>query len=162
MESASRERLFVAFEQLTERLMEAVMRACGEGGEWPQRVRRGLDALLQELAGRPTVARELTRSFRAIGPEAQVRYDVFVHGLSALLGEGRELSGMAAELPSEVEMLALGAAEAIVLEEIEAGRAAQLPTLGPEILFSVLVPFLGPEGAAAEMDDAAGEARRAS
>jgi hypothetical protein len=51
-------------------------------------------------------------------------------------------------------MLAVGAAEAIVFEEIEAGRAAQLPALAPAILFSVLVPFLGPEAASAEMQKA--------
>jgi AcrR family transcriptional regulator len=143
--------LFAAYGQLTERLMDAVMRACAEGGEWPQRVRRGLRALLEELAGRPAVARVLTRTFPAIGPEARGRYEAFVQGLAPLLGEGRELSGMAAELPGEVEMLAVGAAEAIVLNEIEAGRAAGLPDLAAEILFSVLVPFLGPERAAAAM-----------
>ena len=51
-------------------------------------------------------------------------------------------------------MLAVGAAEAIVFEEIEAGRAAQLPALAPAILFSLLVPFLGPEAASAEMQRA--------
>ena len=51
-------------------------------------------------------------------------------------------------------MLAVGAAEAIVFEEIEAGRAARLPALGPAILFSILVPFLGPDGASAEMKTA--------
>jgi hypothetical protein len=53
-----------------------------------------------------------------------------------------------------VEMLAVGAAEAIIFEEVEAGRAAQLPGLGPAILFSVLVPFLGPERASVEMERA--------
>jgi hypothetical protein len=32
-----------------------------------------------------------------------------------------------------------------------ARRTAQLPALAPAILFSVLVPFLGPEAASAEM-----------
>ena len=63
---------------------------------------------------------------------------------SGVLGGGEEL-------PAEVEMLAIGAAESIVYEEIEGGRIAELPALGPAILFSVLVPFLGPEAASAEM-----------
>ncbi len=144
---------FAAYEQLTGRLMRAMMRACGKAGEeeWPERVSLALEALLEELAGRPHVAEVLVHSFPSIGPEAQARYRVFVEGLAPLLGEGREFSGMAAELPGEVEMLAVGAAEAIVIEEIEAGRVAQLPELAPAILFSVLVPFLGPEGASGEM-----------
>jgi hypothetical protein len=58
---------------------------------------------------------------------------------------------MGAELPAEMELFAVGAAETILFEEIEAGRAAQLPALTPAILFSLLVPFLGPEAASAEM-----------
>ena len=59
---------------------------------------------------------------------------------------------MAAELPGEVELLAVGAAEAIVFEQIQAGRTARLGELGPEILFSVLVPFVGTAAASAAME----------
>ena len=146
--------LFAAYEQLTERLARKSTEGCGSGGEWPQRVRRGLEALLRELAGAPAMARVAIRTFPSIGPEARARYQDFVEGFASLLREGREFSGMDEELPAEVEMLAVGAAEAIVFEEIEAGRAAQLPAMGPAILFSVLVPFLGPEDASAEMEKA--------
>jgi AcrR family transcriptional regulator len=146
--------LFAAYEQLTERLARKSTEGCGSGGEWPQRVRRGLEALLRELAAAPAMARVAIRTFPAIGPEARARYQEFVESFAPLLTGGRELSGMGAELPTEVEMLAVGAAEAIVFEEIEAGRAEQLPTMGPAILFSVLVPFLGPEDASAEMEKA--------
>jgi AcrR family transcriptional regulator len=146
--------LFAAYEQLTEHLARRTTDGCALGGEWPQRVRGGLFALLEELAAAPAMARVAIRTFPAIGPEARARYQDFVEGLASLLRKGRELSGVDEELPAEVEMLAVGAAEAIVFEEIEAGRAAQLPTLGPAVLFSVLVPFLGPEAASAEMERA--------
>jgi AcrR family transcriptional regulator len=146
--------LFAAYAQLTERLARRTAEGCALGGEWPARVRRGLEALLAELAAAPAMARVAIRAFPAIGPEARARYQDFVEGFASLLREGREFSGTAEELPAEMEMLAVGAAEAIVFEEIEAGRAAQLPAMGPAILFSVLVPFLGPEAASAEMDRA--------
>jgi len=147
--------LFAAYEQLTGRLTAKAAAACAGEGAWPERVRAGLEALLAELACRPGLARVLTRSFPAIGPAAHARYQAFVEGFAPLLEEGRELSGMGAELPAEVELLAAGAAEAIVFEEIEAGRVESLPARGPAILFSVLVPFLGPEAASAEMARAA-------
>jgi hypothetical protein len=50
-----------------------------------------------------------------------------------------------------VELLAVGAAEAIIFGEVDAGRAGRLPQMLPEILFSVLVPFMGPDRAADEM-----------
>ena len=143
--------LFAAYEQLTERLVRRTAAGCGRGGEWPARVRRGLEALLEELAGAPEMARVAIRTFPAIGPEARARYQDFVEGFAPLLREGRELAESDGELPDEVEMLAVGAAEAIVFEEIEAGRAEQLPAMAPAILFSILVPFLGPEAASAEM-----------
>ena len=146
--------LLAAYEQLTERLARKTGEGCALGEDWPQQVRRGLEYLLEELASAPAVATLLIRAFPAISPAARARYQEFVESFAPLLSGGRELSGMGAELPAEVELFAVGAAEAIVFEEIEAGRAAQLPTLTPAILFSVLVPFLGPEGASAEMQKA--------
>jgi hypothetical protein len=145
--------LFAAYEQLTERLRRKAAEGCAAaGGGWPQRVRGGLRVLLEELAANPQMARVLIRTFPSSGPEARARYQNFVEEFAPLLSEGCEVSGIGGELPGEVEMLAVGAAEAIIFEEIEAGRAATLPALGPEILFSVLVPFLGPEAASAEME----------
>jgi hypothetical protein len=146
--------LMAAFDQLTEQLREAICEGCSRGREWPDRVAGGLQVLLLRLAARAEMAEALARSFPSIGPAAQARYQAFVEGLAPLLAEGREFSGIAAALPVEVELLAIGAAEAIVFEQIQAGRTAQLAGLGPEILFSVLVPFLGPAAAAAEMKKA--------
>ncbi len=143
--------LFAGYEQLTNRLTEATRRACEAGYEWPQRVRLGLQALLAELVAQPAGPRGLTRSFPALGRDAHERYESFVEGFAPMLAEGRRFAQSPAELPGEVEMLAVGAAETIVVEEVEAGRGSGLPELGPQILFSVLVPFLGPEAAAAEM-----------
>jgi hypothetical protein len=150
--------LIAAFEQLTGQLRTAVCAGCARGADWPGRVAGGLRVLLGRLAGRASMAEALARSFPSIGPEAQGRYQAFVEGLAPLLAEGREFAGAAEELPAEVELLAVGAAEAIVFEQIQAGRTTGLAALGPEILFSVLVPFVGPALAAAEMEKArAGE-----
>jgi hypothetical protein len=150
--------LVAAFEQLTGQLRTAIVEGCRGGRDWPGRVAGGLRVLLTTLASRALMAEALARSFPSIGPSAQERYQGFVESLAPLLAEGREFSGLASELPGEVELLAVGAAEAIVFEQIQAGRTAALAELGPEILFSVLVPFVGPASAAAEMEKArAGE-----
>jgi AcrR family transcriptional regulator len=147
--------LRAAYEQLTGRLRHKATVACAAvEGDWPQQVCHGLQALLEELAANPNLARVLVRSFPSTGPEARARYQFFVEGLGPLLSGGREFSELGEDLPAEVEMLAVGAAEAIVYEEIEGGRAEKLPALGPAILFSVLVPFLGPEAASEEMETA--------
>ncbi len=150
--------LVAAFDQLTEQLREAIVEGCLAGTDWPGRVAGGLRALLARLASRAELAEALARTFPSIGPAAQRRYRTFVEGLAPLLAEGREASGMADELPGEVELLAVGAAEAIVFEQIQAGRTAELEALVPEIVFSVLVPFLGAGAASAAME---AERRRA-
>jgi AcrR family transcriptional regulator len=147
--------LFAAYGQLTERLRSRVTGACaGADGAWGQRVHAGLQALLDELAANPQTALVLIRTFPAISRDARARYQEFVEEFAPMLREGRELSERGEELPAEVEMFAVGAAETIVFGEIDAGRASALPALGPSILFSVLVPFLGPEAASAEMETA--------
>jgi AcrR family transcriptional regulator len=149
--------IFAAYDELTARLDTAVREACREQGErsaWPERVSAGLGALLDELAARPQMACVLVRSFPSLGPKAQARSQAFLESFGPLLAGGREASEIGAELPSEVEMLATGAAEAILFEEVSSGRTAELPRLGPSILFSVLVPFLGPVAAATEIKKA--------
>lgn len=144
--------LMAAFEQLAEQLRAAIGAGCLTGSDWPDRVAGGLRALLVRLASRGQMAEALARSFPAIGPAAQRRYHDFVEGLAPLLAEGREAAQSGAELPAEVEILAVGAAEAIIFEQIQTGRTAELEALAPEILFSILVPFLGASAAAEAME----------
>jgi AcrR family transcriptional regulator len=154
--------LDAAYERLTIQLDAAVQVGCATGGdwfgitkpEWPQRVRAALEALLSELAASPATARALTRAYPSLGPAQQARYEAFVERLVAALRLRREMAGIDGELPGEVDGLAVGAAEAIVFEEIAAGRTEALPGMAPSILFSVLVPFLGPGGAGVEMEKA--------
>jgi AcrR family transcriptional regulator len=146
--------LFAAYEHLTNGLLDKASGKCDAREEWPQRIRCGLEAVLSELAARPEMARVVTGSFPAIRPAAYLRYMGFLEAFVPFFRAGREFSGVTGELPGEVEMLAIGAAETIVADEIEAGRAPQLPAMLPSILFSVLVPFLGPEAASAAMRNA--------
>lgn len=147
--------LVAAYERLAERLTERVATACEGSAPWPERVRGALARLLEDLAARPDLARAITRSFPGIRPSAYERYVALLDRFVPLMKEGREYSEIEEELPGEVELLAVGAAEAIIFEEVDAGRASDLPSMMPEILFSVLVPFMGPERAADEMRIAA-------
>jgi hypothetical protein len=117
-------------------------------------VRGGLKVLLGAIAAEPLRARVATRVFPAIRPAAYQRYTDLVLRFVPFMREGRSYSEIGEELPDEVELLAVGAAESLIFTEVDAGRAERLPQMMPEILFSVLVPFIGPDRAAAEMQDA--------
>jgi len=146
--------LFEAYASLTDRLDTIVRVACGQtgpNGSWETHVQAGLRALLTELSRDSLRSTVLVQAFPALGQRAQARFQAFAASFAPLLEGGREAADANAELPREVEALAVGAAEAIVFEEIVAGRAAGLIDLLPEIAFSVLVPFIGPARAGAEM-----------
>lgn len=147
--------LFAAYDCLTERVVAVASSACEAGEPWPERVKTGLENLLEAIASHPQMATAVTRSFPGIRPAAYDRYVGLLSRFEPFMREGREYSEVDEELPSEVELLAVGAAEAIIFGEVDAGRAERLPQMMPEILFSVLVPFMGPDRAADEMRSAA-------
>lgn len=146
--------LFAGYGQLTTGLVGRSRAAGAAEAGWPAQVRAGLAALLEELAARPRAARVLVRSFPAIRPAAYELYTHFLSDLATLLSGGRRYSDLGDVLPVEVELLAVGAAESLVFAEIDAGRTERLPQMLPQILFSVLVPFIGPDRATGEMRNA--------
>lgn len=147
--------LFAAYEHLGQRVVRTASAECGRERPWPERVRSGLEALLAELAAAPRMAQAITRSFPGIRPSTYKRYVELLSRFEPFMAEGREYAEVEEELPDEVELLAVGAAEAIIFGEVDAGRAERLPAMMPEILFSVLVPFMGPDRAADQMRSAA-------
>lgn len=146
--------LFAAYSQLADRVVAKATAECDADDPWPDRVRTGLETLLDDLAAEPEMARAITRSFPGIRPAAYERYVDLLSRFEPFMEEGRSYSEVDEELPGEVELLAVGAAEAIIFGEVDAGRTERLPQMLPEILFSVLVPFMGPDRAADEMRSA--------
>jgi AcrR family transcriptional regulator len=147
--------LFAAYDRVAELVVTKASAECDIAAPWPERVRTGLDTLLGELAAEPKLAQAITRSFPGLRPSAYRLYVDLLSRFVPFMREGRDYAEVDEELPGEVELLAVGAAEAIIFGEVDAGRAERLPKMMPEILFSVLVPFMGPDRAAAEMRSAA-------
>lgn len=146
--------LFAAYDRLTDLALAKTTSGCDATRDWPERVRTGLTTLLETIAEEPEMAKAITRSFPGIRPATYERYVELLDRFLPYVKEGRNYSGVDEELPGEVELLAVGAAEAIIFSEVDAGRAERLPKMMPEILFSVLVPFMGPDRAADQMKNA--------
>lgn len=147
--------LFAAYEDVRAGVVERVKGVCDNTRDWPTRVQEGLRVLLDTIAESPAIARVMTRTFPAIRPDAYRLYVGFTSDFAPLMQEGREYAEVEEELPAEIELLAVGAAESLIFAEVDAGRAERLPRMLPEILFSVLVPFMGPDRAVEEMRTAA-------
>src|SRR5262245_36136815 len=143
--------LFAAYDRVVDALVEYVSCAYASAESWPTKVRLGMGAFLEALAAEPDVARMATVEVPSAGPEAHERYRDARRRFVPFFRDGREHAMNGDGLPHDLELMAVGGAEAIIFDEVVAGRITRLPRMLPQILFAVLVPYLGPEQAASEM-----------
>lgn len=127
---------------------------------WPERVGTGLRALVELLSSEPEIARMAMVEVAAIGEDARERYRAALERFVPFLDEGRAYSGQGDALPADTARLAIGGATSMIFEEVRAGRGAELERVLPDLLFTVLMPYLGPEVAEEEMRRVAGERGR--
>jgi AcrR family transcriptional regulator len=118
-------------------------------GDWPGRVRSGLAAALDWFASDPAAARftlvELAATGSASGPRFQAHFTRFIK----LFDEGLQSGGPQPQLAGATD-LAVSAALARIYEEVVRERAARLPELLPDLVYEMLVPFVGEAAARAE------------
>lgn len=131
-----------AYDAAIESLWERVEKALG-GARPGDRAQLGLRALLEPLIAQPMVA-SLTSEIRTIGAAGLERYD-------RTLSRFTELIAGAAGSISELSPLMAGSVASLIAREVSEGRGAQLESLLPELVFTLLVPCVGPEAAVEEM-----------
>ena len=120
------------------------------GAPWPERVEAALRALVQLLAAEADIARLTMVEMTAAGDEARERYGVALSRFMPFLEEGRRYSEQKG-LPDDTAQFAVGAVTSMIFDEIRAGRGAELERILPDLVFAVLMPYLGPDGAEREM-----------
>jgi hypothetical protein len=92
----------------------------------------------------------------AAGESARRVYGAALARFAPLLEEGREYAGQDG-LPPDTARFAIGAGTSMIFDEIRAGRGADLERILPDLVFAVLMPYLGPAAAEAEMRRVAAE-----
>jgi AcrR family transcriptional regulator len=151
-----RESCFLAaYENAVDAIVRRVNAAYEAEERWPQRARAGLAALLEALAEEPDVARLALVDVGSAGPAAQRRQRAAVQRLAPLFEEGRDFAPNGRGLPANTSRMAIGGVTGLISDELLTGRAERLPELLPDLIFAMLVPYLGPGAAAAEMRRAA-------
>lgn len=109
---------------------------------------RAVLALLELFAERPAMASlAMTDSRQRMPAAAFERYAGGFAILRAMLDRLRSDHRIGAEAPPCAARGGLGGAEAVVRRELAEGRAARLPELLPDLIYSALVPFLGQQEA---------------
>lgn len=143
-----------AYDRMVDRVFAEVTAECDGQQPWLARVRKGLATLVEIFALEPELARTAVVEVAAAGAEARQRHWDAVARFTRYLDAGRKLSG-GPDLPEHISTMAVGAVSGLIFDELVAGRTAQLPDLMPDLLFAMLVPYIGPTAAAEEMRRAA-------
>jgi AcrR family transcriptional regulator len=121
------------------------------GEPWPDRMTAALRALVELLAAESDIARMAMVEVTAVGEGARERYRVALTRFSRLLEEGREYAARGDSLPPDTARFAIGGATSLIFDEVRAGRGPELERILPDLVFAVLMPYLGPEAAEDEM-----------
>ena len=143
-----------AYKTLVDQLFDEVVAKCDSDAPWPARMTDGLTVIVDRFAADPALARTVVVEVAAAGAEARRLHTDAIVRFSEYLDEGRELAGDR-ELPENISLMSAGAVSGLIFDELLAGRADQLPEHLPDLLFAMLVPYVGPKAAAAEMRRAA-------
>lgn len=137
------------FDVLVAHVTAAFEAAAGE--PWPERIVAGLTALVELLASEADIARLSMVEVTAAGDDARARYRAALARFTPFLEEGREYSNQGEELPADTARFAIGGATSMIFDEVRAGRAPELKRILPDLVFAVLMPYIGAEAAEDEM-----------
>lgn len=133
-----------AYEMIEAHVLDSMLAAPGAGEEWPERVRARLAALLDVLSRDSAVARCFLVEPLAAGGEIAVRYREAMQLVAVALRPEPPPS----QLNMEVRDQALiGGIATLIVRRLNAGSAARLPELLPDLTELALAPYLGREEA---------------
>lgn len=134
-----------AFDEITDRLLRRTVAAylALESEPWPRQLGNALQALLHMLASEPAFAWLIVVEVTAAGHAALERRDAVLHRLASFLTPGRDEVPGGTVLPELLERGIIGGVYEMLYQRILAGQTAELEGLGPDILYCLLVPYLG-------------------
>jgi AcrR family transcriptional regulator len=143
-----------AYDMVVERVVAEVVANCDGERDWVERVRIGLTTIVDLFALDPELARTAIVEVSAAGADARQRHWDALNKFTGFLEDGKEVAGDR-ELPDNIALMAAGAVSGLIFDELLTGRAERLPKLLPDLIFALLVPYIGPGAATEEMRRAA-------
>jgi AcrR family transcriptional regulator len=142
-----KEEVFLAaLDQACARLIGTVDAAYDPEDGLVDRSRKSVRALLDFMAAEPASANICIVEVLAAGPAAIERRKALLQAFAAMLDAAAAAELPKAKRPSPlVAETLVGGIYDVVHTRVQAGRYAELPTLLPELVFSLLLPYAGAE-----------------
>jgi AcrR family transcriptional regulator len=137
------------YEQWLDWLLDTTLDAFETQEQWVDRLRAALIALLGALAREPEVARLCFAEAMAAGEQAAGKRDTWIAAFATIFDFPGAPEG---PLGEALRTGRVGELSELLRREIAAGRARRLPELAPDLMYSMVLPFLGVEAAGRELD----------
>jgi AcrR family transcriptional regulator len=144
------EAFLAAYDAITAQLVAEVLPAVDAADGFAARVAAGLGTFLDFLASEAAFARICIVEALAAGPDAIRRRNDTMRSFADLIDRNAQelLAGKVA--PGLTAELIVGGIYEVVYTRVLRGEIRDLPALLPDLTYSALLPYLGPEAAAAE------------
>jgi AcrR family transcriptional regulator len=136
-----------AYDEAAERLLASVEAAQIAAKGFGNRVRSGIETFLTLLAADPSFARMCIVEVMAAGPEAVARRNEAMRSFGRMIEQdAQEL--LARRPPSALTAeTVVGGIYDVIYNRIQQGLVRELPTLTTDLVYTALLPYLGPEAA---------------
>jgi AcrR family transcriptional regulator len=154
------EAFLAAYDDGVERLFAAVDAAYEKGDSWSERARNGLEAFLGSLALFPDFAHLCIVDVLAAGSTALARRDDAMQRFIDMVDDGRQQAPADLVVPPMAAQTVVGGIHEVIYSRILRGETASLPGLLPELVYSMLLPFVGQEAALAQYNALRGPERQ--
>jgi AcrR family transcriptional regulator len=132
-----------ALDELVEHIEGRVLEQLARKAPWPERVRSGLEALLDALTEDPDGTRVLLVECLSASAAASERHRTLLRLFPPLLEEGRFHCADPDHLPAGTSEALVGGVVAILHRRALEDRTGELPRLVGDIAYFALLPYLG-------------------
>jgi AcrR family transcriptional regulator len=140
-----------AYEAIVAKLLDTVRAAYENNSGLIDRVRECLRAFLQFVASEPAFADMCIVEVLAAGPQAVERRNFAMRALAELIREGTKQLPPP-QPPALTAETIVGGIYEVVYTRVLQGEAATLPSLLPDLAYSIILPYAGPDVATAQME----------
>jgi AcrR family transcriptional regulator len=135
--------VMAAFERFAEDLLEQVDEACVEAVDWPDTVRRGVEAAFEFVAELEPVARLFAVDVARVGPAAIEFRQASIERAALRLKHGRLLYPAAADLPDALERTLIAGVVTNVSAHLLREEREMLAEAEAEVVEVLLAPYIG-------------------
>ena len=144
----SKEDAYLAsFDAISQELLASVIAAYDQSTNFVDGVTACMGVFLELAAAEPRYADMCIVEVLAAGPTAIARRNAMMKALVAVLDEGAKTVPHSLQPPPLTAEIVIGGVYEVVYSRVLAGEATKLPSLLPDLAYSVMLPYVGREAA---------------